>query len=74
MMLDYILSPQGSFLLESVKASDELQRALTLEVAKLYSHGKFYLNTHADFRGRIYTQSFYLSYQAGDLSLALLNF
>ena len=47
---------------------------LTLEVAKMYENSKFYLNTHADFRGRIYTQSFYLSYQGGDLSVSLLNF
>jgi hypothetical protein len=74
LMLDYILSSEGSYLLESVKADNELQRALTLEVAKLYSKSKFYLNTHADWRGRIYTQSFFLSYQGGDLSTSLLNF
>lgn len=74
LMLDYILSPEGSYLLENIKADDELQRMLTLEVAKMYENSKFYLNTHADFRGRIYTQSFYLSYQGGDLSVSLLNF
>lgn len=72
-LLEYILSNEGSFLLEEVKADDELQRALTLEVAKLYSNTNFYLNTYADWRGRIYTQSFYISYQGGDLSSALLN-
>lgn len=74
LMLDFILSPEGSYLLENVKPDDPLQRAFTLEVAKLYSNIPFYLNTHADWRGRIYTQSFYLSYQSGDLSVSLLNF
>lgn len=74
LMLNYILSDEGSYLLESVKADDELQRVLTLEIAKLYSKSCFYLSTHADWRGRIYTQSFYLSYQGGDLSVSLLNF
>lgn len=74
LMLDYILSDEGSYLLDNIKAEDEMQRMLTLEVAKMYEKSKFYLNTHADFRGRIYTQSFFLSYQGGDLSVSLLNF
>jgi hypothetical protein len=47
-MLDYLLSSEGSYLLENIKADDELQRSLTLEVAKLLSKSCFYLNTHAD--------------------------
>jgi DNA-directed RNA polymerase len=34
----------------------------------------FYFNTYADWRGRIYTASYYLSYQGSSLSLALLQF
>nr|YP_025889.1 DNA-dependent RNA polymerase [Moniliophthora perniciosa]AAQ74287.1 DNA-dependent RNA polymerase [Moniliophthora perniciosa] len=74
MLLDYITSEEGKYILEHIKPNDALQRTITLEVAKLYERGPFYLNTHADWRGRIYTQSFFLSYQSGDLSLSLLNF
>lgn len=35
---------------------------------------KFYLPTFADFRGRIYCFSSYLSYQGNDLARALLLF
>ena len=34
----------------------------------------FYLNTHADWRGRIYTHSFYITYQGSELSSALVRF
>jgi hypothetical protein len=73
-LLNYITSDEGNYILEQIKADDELQRTITLELSKLYSKTPFYLNTHSDWRGRIYTQSFFLSYQAGDLSLSLLNF
>lgn len=74
LLLDYLLSSEGSYILEHIKPEDELQRKLTLFVAQFFKNICFYLNTHTDWRGRIYTQSFYLSYQAGDLSSALLNF
>ena len=51
-----------------------LRDAVTLEVAKTYKNIPFYLNTYADWRLRISTNSFYLSYQGSDLSLSLLNF
>ena len=73
-LLNYILSPEGSYILENITPEDELQRIITLNVAYVYRNTYFYLNTHADWRGRLYTQSFYLSYQGGDLSTALLNF
>lgn len=73
-LLNYILSPEGSYILDNITPEDELQRIITLNVAYVYRNTYFYLNTHADWRGRLYTQSFYLSYQGGDLSTALLNF
>jgi len=73
-LLDYLFSGEGSYILESVKPDDELQRHITLKVAQIYKDTYFYLNTRADWRGRLYTQSFYISYQSGDLSTALLNF
>lgn len=51
-----------------------LRDAVTLEVAKTYANIPFYLNTYADWRLRIYTHSFYMSYQGSQISLALLNF
>jgi DNA-directed RNA polymerase len=45
-----------------------------LQIAELYLEHNFYLPTFADFRGRIYTFSPYLSYQGNDLSRALLLF
>jgi hypothetical protein len=73
-LLNYLLSPEGAYILDNVRADDELQRQLTLKIATFYRDNYFYLNTHADWRGRIYTQSFYISYQGGDLSSALVNF
>jgi len=45
-----------------------------LNIAILYKDVKFYLPTFADFRGRIYTLSNYLSYQGADISRSLLLF
>ena len=74
LMLDYLLSSEGCYLLEKIKADDEIQRTLILEVAQLLSKHPFYLTTFADWRGRIYTHSFFISYQSDDLSISLLNF
>lgn len=46
----------------------------TLRIAELYQDTSFYLPTFADFRGRIYSLSTYLSYQGGDMARGLLNF
>ena len=51
-----------------------LRDSVTLKVAETYRNIPFYLNTYADWRGRIYTNSFYLTYQGSDLSLSLINF
>lgn len=61
--------------LDLEKSKDSaLRDFVTLEIAKTFSNIPFYLNTFADWRGRIYTQSYYLSYQGSDISLALLEF
>jgi len=72
-LLDY-LNDEGKYLLDEIKVDDLLQRTITLKIAETYKNIPFYLNTHSDWRGRIYTQSFFISYQAGDLSSAILNF
>ena len=46
----------------------------TLNIANLYKDQSFYIPTFADFRGRIYTLSHYLTYQGNDLSRSLLLF
>jgi len=57
------------------KINDNILRDfVTLEIAKTFNYITFYLNTFADWRGRIYSNSYYLSYQGSDLSLALLQF
>jgi len=73
-LLNYLQSSEGSYILDEIKAENELQRSITLNIANIYNNIYFYLNTQSDWRGRIYTQSFYLSYQAGDLSTSLLDF
>jgi hypothetical protein len=74
-LLDYV-NNEGSYLIEE-KLKDEknkLQTIITLKIAKIYSDVVFYLNTNCDWRGRIYTNSFFLSYQGGDLSRSLVQF
>jgi DNA-directed RNA polymerase len=73
LVLDY-LNNEGKYLLDSIKPKNKLQREITLKIGQLFSKVPFYLNVHADWRGRIYTQSFFITYQGGDLSSALLNF
>jgi len=45
-----------------------------LQIAVLFRNQTFYLPVYADFRGRIYTLSNYLSYQGNDLARSLLLF
>ena len=59
---------------KDISESEKLQRNITLKLAEIYKNIPFYLNTHADWRGRIYTHSFFISYQGGDLSSAVLQF
>ena len=45
-----------------------------IQIAVLFKDQTFYLPVYADFRGRIYTLSNYLSYQGNDLARSLLLF
>jgi DNA-directed RNA polymerase len=54
--------------------SNHYQYNNTLKIATLFVDHKFYLPTFADFRGRIYTYSNYLSYQGTDLARSLIFF
>ena len=72
--LDYIEN-EGSFILEHYKNNSKnyINNVITLEIAKLFIDIPFYLNVNLDWRGRIYTQSFYLDYQGSEFSLALID-
>ena len=80
-LLNY-LKKDGEYLIKNfnldnkgnIDPSKTLNTEITLKIASVYSNTPFYLNTHADWRGRIYTQSHYLSYQGSDLANALLQF
>jgi|GEM_PF-1290246 len=55
--------------------TDKTQVKVTLKIAKIlaqFNH-PLYINHSGDWRGRIYTNSFYLSYQGGELANSLLN-
>ena len=69
------LGKKGNSLLytnEEISESERLQQAITLKIAETYKNIPIYLNTHTDWRGRLYTNSFFISYQGSDLSASLL--
>jgi hypothetical protein len=79
-LLNY-LDNEGKYLwdnyIKSIKnKSGILHSNITIEIAKSYSNvsSPIYLNVFADWRSRIYTHSFYISYQGGDLANSLLQF
>nr|YP_010130257.1 DNA-dependent RNA polymerase [Clavaria fumosa]QPZ51159.1 DNA-dependent RNA polymerase [Clavaria fumosa] len=74
LLLNYLKTEEGKYFLDKIKAEDNLQRIITLKVSETFSNSFFYLNVHADWRGRIYTHSFFINYQGDDLSSSLLNF
>jgi len=80
-VLDFILKNKDIIFndyyktINTEKIKDKILRDfVTLEKAKTFYNIPFYLNAFADWRGRIYTHSYYLSYQGSDLSLALIYF
>jgi DNA-directed RNA polymerase, mitochondrial len=73
-LLNY-LENEGNYLIEEKEdKSEELQKLTTLQIAKTYINTPFYLPLQADWRGRIYTKPFFITYQGNDLSLSLLEF
>ena len=57
-----------------IKEDNDIHRTMTLKIAESFSNVTFYFYAQAVWRGRIYTQSFFITYQVGDLSAALLKF
>lgn len=74
-LLNY-LNSEGGYILDYYKLhkiKHYLNNLITLDIARTYKDEIFYLNVNLDWRGRIYTQSFYLDYQGNEFSLALLT-
>jgi hypothetical protein len=75
-LLNFLDKEGNSFLYNDCEAditeSEILQKVITIKIAETYKNIPFYLNTHADWRGRLYTNSFFISYQGSDLSASLL--
>ncbi len=72
-LLDFIQN-EGKYLLDEVDLDNKMNNKITLNLANIYKDIPFYLNAYADWRGRIYTHSFYISYQGSDLSSAVIEF
>nr|AVR57735.1 plasmid-derived RNA polymerase [Termitomyces sp. T132]AVR57756.1 plasmid-derived RNA polymerase [Termitomyces sp. T132] len=64
LVLDY-LKNEGNYLLDLIKPDNSLQRDITLLIADLFYKIRFpfFLNVNADWRGRLYTHSFFITYQ-----------
>lgn len=75
-LLNYLLN-DGKFLFnnsESLTESELYQMHIQLNVAQTYLNVPIYVPLQADWRGRIYTKSFFANYQGDDLSLSLIEF
>jgi hypothetical protein len=74
-LLNYIQN-EGSFILEFIKNKkyeSYLNNIIAMDIAKVYNNIPIHFSVNLDWRGRFYTQSFYLDYQGSEFSLALLN-
>lgn len=77
LMLNY-LNSDGRYLLEHDNLNDDnstkLAKQITLSICECYKNNKFYLTVNCDWRGRVVTQSFYITYQGSDFNSSLINF
>jgi DNA-directed RNA polymerase len=71
--LDFILN-DGYFLLSSEDEKNWTQNLISIKIAQTFINTPFYINTFADWRGRIYTNSFFISYQGSNLAKNLVYF
>lgn len=72
-LLEFI-EGEGSYLLPTEDKEALYNFNISIKIANLFKNIPFYLNTHADWRGRLYTHCFYISYQGSEISSALLQF
>lgn len=79
-LIDYLISEELNLIPETDRNynkklnSIKLKINMTLNIAKIFSKIPFYLTTNSDWRGRIYTNSFFLTYQGSDISNCLIQF
>lgn len=71
-LLNYLIE-NGDYLIK-LDTDNLYNNYISIKMADLFKDITFYLHTHADWRGRIYTHCFYLSYQGSDLATALIQF
>jgi hypothetical protein len=71
--LDYILN-DGYYLLSLEDEKNWTQNLISIKIAQTFINTPFYINTFADWRGRIYTNSFFISYQGSKLAKNLVYF
>jgi DNA-dependent RNA polymerase len=71
--LDFILN-EGYYLLSSEDEKNWTQNLISIKIAQTFINTPFYINTFADWRGRIYTNSFFISYQGSNLAKNLIYF
>ena len=59
-LLDFVAKKGNSLFYteDDMSESERLQKAITIKIAETYKNIPIYLNTHADWRGRLYTNSF----------------
>lgn len=77
-MLNFI-EGEGNFLHDVIynnnsSESEKYQNFMFLKIANLYRNTPLFIPLQADWRGRIYTKSFFSNYQGGDLAISLLEF
>jgi hypothetical protein len=65
--LDFILN-KGYYLLSLEEEKNWTQNLISIKIAQTFINTPFYINTFADWRGRIYTNSFFISYQGSNLA------
>ncbi len=71
--LFFILN-EGYYLLSSEDEKNWTQNLISIKIAQTFINTPFYINTFADWRGRIYTNSFFISYQGSNLAKNLVYF
>lgn len=74
LLLNFISEGKGDFLFSKEDKDDKKSYEVTLSQAYILKDKKFYIPLRADFRGRIYTDSYYLNYQGDDFSSAIIQF
>lgn len=59
---------------QQLSDSEKYQNYMYIKIGKIFNKQPFYIPLQADWRGRIYTKSFFANYQGGDLALSLIEF